>query len=52
MIAQQMGSASDDDVSVLEVPKSAVTAVIASDAFAEVDFAERMVRKCFILIDR
>lgn len=42
VIAQQMGSASDDDVAVLEVPKSAVTAVIASDAFAEVDFAERM----------
>ncbi|OUO92564.1 Tat pathway signal protein [Gordonibacter sp. An230] len=42
VLMQQLESEPDDDIAVLEVPEDAVTAVIASDAFAEVDFAERM----------
>ncbi|WP_172623431.1 Tat pathway signal protein [Arabiibacter massiliensis] len=42
VVAQQMAKDADDELTVLEVPESAVTAVLSSDLFAEVDSAERM----------
>lgn len=42
VVVQQMEKSADDELVVLEVPESSVTAVNSSELFAEVDPAERM----------